>query len=168
VDGGVTLKLIKVDISSSSCTSLKITPSSATLTVNQLSPVMTSPSQVTVVAELQPSGCFPATTPVLWSIDRTDIAIIDSTGHLSLVTPISTPIVITGHSGTFTGTATVQVSVNVADNHLAPPFDELLLCSQVGRGRTYLVRLRAIRGAGNIFDWFCHQFRECAVANQRS
>jgi hypothetical protein len=120
VDGGVTLKLTKVEVGSTSCTSLKITPNSSTLTINQLSPTTTSPSQVTVSAELQPSGCYPATTPVLWSIDRTDIATIDSTGKLTLVTPISTPIVITGHSGNFTGNATVQVSVNVADNHLAP------------------------------------------------
>ena len=120
VDGGVTLKLVKVELGSSTCTSLKNYTNSGTLAVNQLSPLTTSPSQVTVTAELQPSGCYPATTPVLWSIDRTDIATIDSGGHLSLVTPISTPIVITGHSGDFTGSATIQVSVNVADNHLAP------------------------------------------------
>jgi hypothetical protein len=121
VDAGVILKLIPIKPgSSSSCTSLHVTASSSTLSVNQLSPVTTSPAQLTVSAQLQPPSCYPKATPVLWSIDRTDIATIDASGKLTLITPISTPIVVTGHSGTFTDTATVQVNVNVVDNHLAP------------------------------------------------
>ena len=69
---------------------------------------------------LQPPSCYPTATPVLWSIDRTDIATIDSSGKLTLVTPTSAAIVVTGHTGSFTGSATVQAVVNVADNHLAP------------------------------------------------
>jgi hypothetical protein len=120
VDGGVTLKLTQIQPGSSSCTSLQVTASSSTLTVSQLNPLTTSPAQLTVSAQLQPPSCYPTATPALWSIDRTDIATIDTSGKLSLVTPVSAAIVITGHSGSFTGSTTVQVGVNVADNHLAP------------------------------------------------
>ena len=120
IDGGVTLALTQIQPGSSTCTSLQITASSPTLTVSQLSPITTNPTQLTVSAQLQPPSCYPTTTPVLWSIDRTDIATIDSSGKLSLITPVATPIVITGHSGSFVGSTTVQVSVNVTDNHLAP------------------------------------------------
>lgn len=120
IDGGVTLALTKIQAGSSLCTSLQVTASSSTLTVSQLSPMTTNPAQVTASAQLQPATCYPTTTPVLWTIDRTDIATIDTNGNLTLVTPISTPIVVTGHSGSFTGQTTVQVVVNVANNQLAP------------------------------------------------
>ena len=120
VDAGVSLKSTQVVQSSTSCNSLNVSASASTLAVTQLSPVTTSPAQLTFSAQLQPSSCYPTAPPVLWSIDRTDIATIDNTGTLTLITPISTPIVVTAHSGTFTDTATVQVNVNVTDNHLAP------------------------------------------------
>ncbi len=122
VDAGVSLQLTQSGqgSSSSSCTSLSVTASSSTLSVSKLSPVTTSPAQLTASAQLQPPSCYPKATPVLWSIDRSDIATVNASGKLTLITPISTPIVVTGHSGKFTGTVTVQVNVNVADNSKAP------------------------------------------------
>ena len=120
VDAGVSLKLTQGILGSSTCTSLNVSASASTLSVTQLSPVTTSPTQLTFTAQLQPASCYPTAPPVLWTIDRSDIATIDSSGRLTLITPISTPIVVTGHSGTFTGATTVQVNVNVANNHLAP------------------------------------------------
>ncbi len=121
VDGGVSLKLIQVGKSTSStCTGLTVTASTPSLTVSKLNPVTTSPSQVVLTAQLQPPSCYPSKTPVLWSIDRTDIATIDAAGNFALVTPIATPVVVTGHSGTFVASTTINVNVAVADNHLAP------------------------------------------------
>ncbi|MES1187713.1 MAG: hypothetical protein ABUL60_28100, partial [Myxococcales bacterium] len=100
------------------CTGLTLTPTSPiALTVTQLSPL--SPSTVQLTAALTPSGCYPGTPPVLWAIDRFDIATINS-GLLTLVSPIGGPITVTAYSGSLSATATVNVQVNVLDVSRAP------------------------------------------------
>jgi len=100
------------------CTALTLTPTSPiALTVTQLSPL--SPSTLQLTAALTPSGCYPGTPPVLWAIDRFDIATINS-GLLTLVSPIGGPITVTAYSGSLSATATVNVQVNVLDVSRAP------------------------------------------------
>lgn len=99
------------------CTALVVTPSPGSLTVTQLSPL--SPSTLQLNAALTPSGCYPGTPPVLWAIDRFDIATIDD-GLLTLVSPIAAPITVTAYAGSLSATVVVNVNVNVVDVSAAP------------------------------------------------
>ena len=120
-DGGVILDRTKVGtVGSTTCTSLSVAATSSTLSVTALSPTTTSPTQVTFTASLLPAGCYPGATPVLWTLDRTDIATIDNTGHLTLVRPLAVPITVTGHSGAFSNSLVVQVSVNILNTSKLP------------------------------------------------
>ena len=120
-DGGVILDRTKVgSVGSTTCTGLSVTASTSTLSVTALSPVTTSPTQVTFTADLLRAGCYPNATPVLWTLDRTDIATIDTTGHLTLVRPLAVPITVTGHSGAFSNSASVQVSVSILNTSKMP------------------------------------------------
>jgi hypothetical protein len=102
---------------SAACTALVLTPSPGALTVTKLSPL--SPSTLQLTAALEPAGCYPGTPPVLWAIDRFDIATIDD-GLLRLVSPIAGPINVTAYAGSLTASVTVNVKVNILDVSAAP------------------------------------------------
>jgi hypothetical protein len=99
------------------CTSLVVTPNPGALTVTQMSPL--SPSSVQLSAALKPAGCYPGTPPVLWAIDRFDIATIDD-GLLTLVSPIAGPITVSAYAGSLSASVTVNVKVDVLDISAAP------------------------------------------------
>jgi hypothetical protein len=112
------LQLIPQEIPpSEACTSLAVTPNPGTLTVTQMSPV--SPSTLQLSAALLPAGCYPGTPPVLWAIDRFDIASIDD-GLLTLVSPIAGTINVTAYAGSLSASVAVTVKVNVLDTSTAP------------------------------------------------
>ncbi|RYZ62788.1 MAG: hypothetical protein EOP08_11820, partial [Proteobacteria bacterium] len=90
-DGGLTLEP-KPATSTSTCTSLTITPNTAPgkdIAITSLS----ASNTVKFTATLSPAGCFNGVVNPLWSIDRFDIAQIADDGTLSVITPIAGPIV---------------------------------------------------------------------------
>lgn len=112
------LQLIPHEIPpSEACTSLVVTPSPGAITVTQMSPL--SPSTLQLSAALLPAGCYPGTPPVLWAIDRFDIASIDD-GLLTLVSPIAGTINVTAYAGSLSANVVVNVKVNVLDISAAP------------------------------------------------
>jgi hypothetical protein len=102
---------------SAACTALVVTPNMGALTVTQLSPL--SPNTLQLSAALTPAGCYPGTPPVLWAIDRFDIATIDD-GLLTLVSPFAGPITVSAYAGSLSASVTVNVKVNVLDVSAAP------------------------------------------------
>ncbi|HET9958942.1 MAG TPA: hypothetical protein VFQ61_30840 [Polyangiaceae bacterium] len=115
---GVTLTQTETSVIGTPCTSLAVTTTTPTLTVTQFSPV--SPSSVQFSAALSPSGCYPGTPPVVWAIDRFDIATIDGAGLLTLVSPNAGTIRVTGYSGSLSATFNLNVVLNVLDATASP------------------------------------------------
>jgi hypothetical protein len=116
-DAGVALSGTQAVVSSI-CTGLSISPTPQTLTVTQFSPA--SPNTLTFTANFTPMGCAPAGTQPLWGIDRYDIATINASGVLTLVTPNATSIQVSAYAGTLTATATANISVAILDTTTGP------------------------------------------------
>jgi hypothetical protein len=128
------LQLIPHEIAPSlACTALVVTPNPGALTVTQLSPL--SPSALQLTAVLTPLGCYPGVPPVLWAIDRFDIATIDD-GLLTLVSPIAAPITVTAYAGSLSTSVTVNVKVNITDVSAAPVGTPLLFPLTTGTADT--------------------------------
>ena len=85
---GITL-VQSVPPTTSSCTSLVITPDPATITLTQLSPL--GPNTQQFSATLQPPSCYVGTPTVLWGLDRYDVATIDNSGLVTVLSPIAGP-----------------------------------------------------------------------------
>lgn len=122
VDGG--LELAPTGVASlGSCTGLQITPSTATLTITNLSPVM--PDKIDFSADLVPAGCYPGAVHPLYTVDdpRADSVTIQSAGpngHLRVTTPIAGPVTVSAYLGPFVATALAQINVDVLDTTAAP------------------------------------------------
>ncbi|MGC4089034.1 MAG: hypothetical protein QM756_14255 [Polyangiaceae bacterium] len=115
---GVTLVKTESTPTTVACTTLSIAPLASSLTVTQFSPV--SPNTKQFTATVSPSGCYPGTPPVLWAIDRFDIATIDTNGLLTLVSPIAGTINVTAYAGSLSATTTLSVNVSIVDTSSAP------------------------------------------------
>jgi len=102
---------------SSTCSALVVTPSSATMTITNLSATNT----LQLTPSLLPSGCYTGTVAALWTDDKFDISQIDSTGLLQVVTPVAGRITINAYAGTLASPSVpVDVVVNVVDTSNAP------------------------------------------------
>ncbi|HEY1960641.1 MAG TPA: hypothetical protein VGH28_33750 [Polyangiaceae bacterium] len=102
---------------STTCSSLAVTPPSATLTITNMSAINT----VQFAPSLLPVGCYNGVVPALWTDDKFDISQIDSTGLLQVVTPVAGRITINAYAGTLSSPAVpVDVVVNVVDTSNAP------------------------------------------------
>jgi hypothetical protein len=124
IDEGVTLKQIEGG-SGPTCESLSISPATGTLNITQFSPIL--PKTVQFSATVVPADCFPGAAPVLWAIDRFDIATISAAGLVTLVTPIAGPIQVTAYAGALTATAVLNVSLSVVavDSAITDPIAAL-------------------------------------------
>jgi hypothetical protein len=129
VDDGVTLKQIEGG-SGPTCNSLSISPPTGTLNVTQFSPIL--PNTLQFSAAVVPSDCFPGAAPVLWAIDRFDIATISATGLVTVVTPIAGPIQVRAYAGALTATAVLNVSLSVVNSVSAPAGTSALFTSTSG------------------------------------
>jgi hypothetical protein len=115
---GVTLIQSETPATGTPCSALTLSPASPTLTITQFSPI--SPATQQFTAALSPTGCYPGTPPVVWAIDRFDIATISSTGLLTMISPNAGPIVVTGYAGSLSATMTLNVKLAVVDTSAAP------------------------------------------------
>jgi PA14 domain-containing protein len=70
--------------------------------------------------ELSPAGCFPGTPTPAWTLDRLDIATIDSTGSVSMISAVAGPITVTAYLGQLSASGVVNVKVDAVDNDAAP------------------------------------------------
>lgn len=101
------------------CTSIAVSPETSELRITELEPF--DPPQTTFVAELLPAGCGGDDVPIVYSVDKTDVAEISETGELTLRAPVVGPIEVRALAGSLAGTATLNVTVRIEDTALAPP-----------------------------------------------
>jgi hypothetical protein len=69
---------------------------------------------------LSPPGCYPGTPQPAWTLDRLDLATIDNTGKVNLISAVAGPITVTAYLGPFVATGVVNVSVNILNSDNAP------------------------------------------------
>ncbi|HEY5372375.1 MAG TPA: PA14 domain-containing protein, partial [Polyangiaceae bacterium] len=69
---------------------------------------------------LNPAGCYPGTPQPAWTLDRLDLATIDSTGQVKLSSAVAGPINVTAYLGQLSATGMVNVVVNIANTDSAP------------------------------------------------
>jgi len=81
-------------------------------------PVVSGSAQFQV--ELSPPGCLPGTPTPAWTLDRLDIATIDASGTVGLISAVAGPITVTAYLGQLSATAVLNVKVAIADNTFAP------------------------------------------------
>ncbi|HEY1534931.1 MAG TPA: PA14 domain-containing protein, partial [Polyangiaceae bacterium] len=81
-------------------------------------PIVTGSSKFNV--QLSPPGCYPGTPQPAWTVDRLDLATIDNTGQVSLISAVAGPINVTAYLGPFTATGVLNVGVNILDTSNAP------------------------------------------------
>jgi len=81
-------------------------------------PVVTGNAQFDV--ELSPSGCFPGVPKPAWTLDRQDIAAIDASGTVQMISAVAGPINVTAYLGTLSASGVVNVKVAVSDTSTAP------------------------------------------------
>ena len=70
--------------------------------------------------EVSPPGCLPGTPNPAWTLDRLDIATIDGTGKLNLVSAVAGPITVTAYLGKLSASGVANVKVDVVDDAAAP------------------------------------------------
>lgn len=70
--------------------------------------------------QLSPPGCFSGTPQPAWTLDRLDLATVDDTGQVALISAVSGPINVTAYLGTLSATGLLNVTVNLASNGDAP------------------------------------------------
>ncbi len=81
---------------------------------------VTTANTVKFQANLLPAGCFTGTPTPAWTLDRLDIAQIDSTGTVNLISGVAGPITVTGYLGQLSATGIVNVVVTLTNNENAP------------------------------------------------
>jgi hypothetical protein len=92
---------------------LAVTPGDASL---QLTTLSTPPSPNSVQFQASLSGCAgDSGVGALWTVDQPGIATVNEGGLLSLAYPYAGPIHVTAYVGSLSGTATVNVGVNMVD-----------------------------------------------------
>jgi hypothetical protein len=96
---------------------LVVSPGDASLVITQIpsdGAVQPSPSSVQFAATS--SGCVgDGSVNAIWTVSQPGVASVSTGGLLSLAYPYAGPIVVTAYAGSLSGTATVNVSVNVLD-----------------------------------------------------
>jgi hypothetical protein len=115
VDGGITLTHTGTGgvVVGCSDAAVAVTPGDASLQLTQLS---TPPSPNSLQLQASLSGCAgDGSVNALWTVDQPGIAIVNEGGTLSLAYPYAGPIHVTAYVGSLSGTATVNVSVNLVD-----------------------------------------------------
>jgi hypothetical protein len=70
--------------------------------------------------EVSPPGCFPGTPVAAWTLDRLDLATIDGTGKVSLISAVAGKITATAYLGKISAMGVVNVKVDIADTTGAP------------------------------------------------
>ncbi|HKO52341.1 MAG TPA: PA14 domain-containing protein, partial [Polyangiaceae bacterium] len=71
--------------------------------------------------ELSPAGCLPGVPNPAWTLDRLDIATIDATGKIGMISAVAGPITVTAFLGQLSASGTVNVRVDAKDESVAPP-----------------------------------------------
>lgn len=99
------------------CTGLSVSPTLGTITVTSLSPFTTSPASLSFSA-----ACVTGAAVPTWSLSNATgtaatIGTVDSTGKLTIYSPISGPLTVTATNGSLTASATVNIVVNVNDTN---------------------------------------------------
>ncbi len=84
----------------------------------QVSPITTGTAKFGVA--LTPANCFPGTPTPAWTLDRLDLATIDNTGAVNLISAVAGPITATAYLGPFSASGVVNVVVNVTATDQAP------------------------------------------------
>jgi len=74
----------------------------------------------TFSVQLSPPNCYPGVPRPAWTLDRLDIATIDSTGKVSLISGVAGPITVTAYLGPFTATGVLNVAVDIRETDGAP------------------------------------------------
>lgn len=96
---------------------LVVSPGDSSLVITQIpndGAVQPSPNSVQFTATS--SGCVgDGSVNAIWTVNQPGIASVSTTGLLSLAYPYAGPILVTAYAGSLSGTATVNVSVNVLD-----------------------------------------------------
>ncbi|HSY24780.1 MAG TPA: dickkopf-related protein [Polyangiaceae bacterium] len=97
------------------CAGLSVSPTSGTITVTSLSPFTTSPASLSFAAACTTG--FPVPT---WSLSNATgtaatIGTVDSTGKLTIYSPISGPLTVTATNGSLIASATVTIVVDIDD-----------------------------------------------------
>jgi hypothetical protein len=96
---------------------LVVSPGDASLLITQIpsdGAVQPSPNSVQFAATS--SGCVgDGSVNAIWTVSQPGIASVSTSGLLSLAYPYAGPIVVTAYAGSLSGTATVNVTVNVLD-----------------------------------------------------
>ncbi len=70
--------------------------------------------------QVSPPGCYPGTPQPAWTLDRLDIATVDATGDVALISPVSGPINVTAYLGPLSATGRLDVTVNLKSHDSAP------------------------------------------------
>ena len=70
--------------------------------------------------ELSPAGCLTGAPRPAWTLDRLDIASIDASGKVDMISAVAGPIKVTAYLGKLSASGIVNVKVAVADNSAAP------------------------------------------------
>jgi hypothetical protein len=96
---------------------LAVSPLDASLVITQIptdGAVQPTPSSVQLSASL--SGCAgDGSVNPIWTVDQPGIATVSEGGTFSLAYPYAGPIHVTAYAGSLSGTATVNVTVNILD-----------------------------------------------------
>jgi hypothetical protein len=100
------------------CTGLTITPGPQTITVTNISPLVTVPDSLSFAAKLSPMSCAKGTVAAAWSVSNEDISAIGSDGKLQLYVPVATNITVTAYAGSWVATTTATVVVSVQDKSM--------------------------------------------------
>ncbi len=98
------------------CTSLTIAANTTAMTVNQLSPLTSTPSAITFTATFAPAGCATPGTQPTWVLDKPTIATISSGGSFGMADGVAGPIAVRAFfatSSTVLQSNTVTINVNV-------------------------------------------------------
>ena len=79
--------------------------------------------------ELSPPGCLPGMPKPAWTLDRLDIATIDATGSVGMVSAVAGPITVTAFLGTLSASGILNVKVDASDDSAAPPGSAAILAA---------------------------------------
>ncbi len=104
------------------CAALVIAPTpTVTFTITQITPTIL-PAALSFTASLLPPTCYSGPVSPLWTVDRTDIALIDTSGNLRMAEAVSVPVVVKAYAGALAPpSTTVNVRVNALDTSAAGP-----------------------------------------------
>jgi hypothetical protein len=127
-DGGISLVPDSVLMGGSDagppCTGIQVIPSPQTVTITSISPLVTSPANVTYEAHLTPLGCASSKltdkADAAWSLDALDLASVNNTGTVTLYSPIASTIQVYAYAGKWQGVGLTNVVVNINETNQAP------------------------------------------------